>query len=438
MNDDLALLRDYARNHSEDAFSALVSRHVNLVYSVALRQVGDAGLAEEITQAVFIILARKAGSLGDKTILGGWLCRTARYVSANAATIQRRRQRREQEAFMQTVLNEPEANETWRQIAPLLDAAMEKLGQKDHDALVLRFFEDKNFAEVGTVLGTSEDAAKMRVSRALEKLRKFFFKRGVDSSVSAIGESISINSIQVAPVTLAKIATATAIAKGATASISTLTLINGALKIMAWTKAKTAIVAGAAVLLTAGTTTTTLTIYHLRAPMRNVQSEWSAIGGNEGQWSWSGGKIEAHSVDGNSVFASSKKYGDVTFSAVASTPNREASLGFRLQDAENGYFVVVAPGHTTGNDGPAFVRLNKTIGGSETRLGIYQGPRVPAPGKSAKIKIVAKGSSIQVFLNGVNILRAHDTTFTDGYIGFRVYGWGDTPCDATFTDVTFP
>ena len=107
MNDDLALLREYARRNSEEAFAALVSRHVNLVYSVALRQVRDPHLAEEITQAVFIILARKAGSLGDKTILPGWLCRTARYASANALTIQRRRQRREQEAHMQSILNEP-------------------------------------------------------------------------------------------------------------------------------------------------------------------------------------------------------------------------------------------------------------------------------------------------------------------------------------------
>ncbi len=124
------------------------------------------------------------------------------------------------------------------------------------------FFENKNFAEVGAALGASEDAAKMRVSRALEKLRKFFTKRGVNSTASAIAEQISANSIQAAPVALAKAVTAVAIAKGATASISTLTLIKGALKIMAWTKVKMAIVVGTGLLVAAGTATVTINEIH--------------------------------------------------------------------------------------------------------------------------------------------------------------------------------
>ena len=257
MDDDLTLLREYTRNNSEGAFATLVSRYVNLVYSVALRQVRDPHLAEEVTQAVFIILARKADSLGDKTILPGWLCRTARYASANALTVQRRRQHREQDAFMQSILNEaePTHEETWNQIAPLLDGALEQLGQKDHDALVLRYFESKNFAEVGTALGASEDAAKMRVNRALERLRKIFTKRGFVSTTAMLAGAISTNSIQAAPVALAKTVTAVALANGAAASGSTLTLIKGALKIMAWTKAKTAVVVVAALIVATGTTT---------------------------------------------------------------------------------------------------------------------------------------------------------------------------------------
>ena len=262
MNDDLTLLREFAASNSEAAFATLVHRHVNVVYSVALRQVRDPLMAEEITQAVFIILARKADALGDQTILPGWLCRTARHVSARALRTQRRRQQREQEAHMQSILNEPEA-ETWQQIAPLLDAAMEKLGQKDHDAVVLRFFQNKNFSEVGLALGASEDAAKMRVSRALEKLRHHFARRGVDSTAAVIGETISANSVQAAPVALAKTVTAMAIAKGATASTSTLTLIKEAWKIMAWTKAKTAIVVGVGIMLAA--TTATVTVREIQA-----------------------------------------------------------------------------------------------------------------------------------------------------------------------------
>ena len=160
---------------------------------------------------------------------------------------------------MQSILNEPAnapmPDETWNQIAPLLDGAMEQLGKKDHDAVVLRFFENKTFAEVGATLGASEDAAKMRVSRALEKLRKFFAKRGVSSTTAILAGAIAANSVQAAPVALAKSVTAAAIAKGAAASGSTLTLIKGALKIMAWTKVKTAIVTAASVLLVSSVTT---------------------------------------------------------------------------------------------------------------------------------------------------------------------------------------
>jgi len=249
----MALVREYAASQSERAFETLVSRHINLAYSAALRQVRNPHQAEEITQAVFIILARKAGSLGEKTVLSGWLYRTAQFAATDALKIQRRRQQREQEALMDTITGQ--SDPAWEQLAPILDEAMAHLRDKDRNALVLRFFENKNLKEVGAALGLEERAAQKRVARGLEKLRKFFGRRGISSTTATIAEKISTHSVQAAPALLAKTATAVALAKGATASLSTLTLIKGALKLMAWTKMQTAMVTTAIVLLAAGTAT---------------------------------------------------------------------------------------------------------------------------------------------------------------------------------------
>jgi RNA polymerase sigma factor (sigma-70 family) len=263
MIEDMDLVRQYARCKSEEAFATLVSRHVNLVYSVALRQVRDAHLAEEITQTVFIILARKAGALTSKTVISGWLYRTARYASAKAVTIQRRRQHREQEAYMRAQSNETEPN-AWMQIEPVLDMAMAQLGEKDHNVVVLRFFEGRNFKDISATLGTTEAAAKMRVNRALEKLRKFFTARGLTFSVAAIAGAISAHSVQAAPIGLATSVTVAAV-KGTTLTTSTLTLIKTTLKLMAWTKLKTAAVVGAIAIMAAGTATVTLQRIKARA-----------------------------------------------------------------------------------------------------------------------------------------------------------------------------
>jgi RNA polymerase sigma factor (sigma-70 family) len=250
--DDISLLREYVNNESEDAFALLVARHVNKVYSIALRHARNPHQAEEITQAVFVILARKARRLDGRVILSGWLCRTAQLTAVTFVRSETRRARREQEAYMQNPLVETDSD-VWPQIEPLLDAAMAGLSKADHHALVLRFFDGKSMREVGAALGASEDAAKVRVNRAVEKLRLFFSRRGIVVSVAMLTAAISANSVQSAPATLAKTATTLALAKGATTSTSTLTLIKGVLKIMAWTKAKTAIVAGAVTLLVTGT-----------------------------------------------------------------------------------------------------------------------------------------------------------------------------------------
>ncbi|HEX4343462.1 MAG TPA: TIGR03435 family protein [Verrucomicrobiae bacterium] len=255
--DDIALLRLFVKEKSEEAFATLVTRHIGLVYSAALRQTGNPLAAEEIAQAVFIILARKACSLGSKVVLSGWLYQTAGLTAANHVRTEIRRARREQEAYMNALMNE---NETladlaaWQQIAPALESAMGSLSHADRNAIVLRYFENKNFSEVARALNTSEMATRKRVNRAVERLRKIFGKRGITVSAVAIVGAVSANSVQAAPAGLAVSAAAVA-AKGATVSGSTLTLIKGALKVMAWTKVKMAVVVGVAAILAAGTAT---------------------------------------------------------------------------------------------------------------------------------------------------------------------------------------
>lgn len=256
--DDSQLLCRYAEEGSEEAFAEIVSRHVGLVYSAALRSVGKPQAAQDITQAVFIILAKKARRIPKGSVLAGWLYQTTRLTVANYRRAEIRRQKREQEACVQSTLNESESAsdaEAWSQISPLLDAAMAKLGARDRSAIVLRFFENKTLSEIGAALGASEDAAKMRVHRALEKLRRFFVQRGVTLSAAAIGATVLAHSVQAAPIGLAQSVSAIGAAKGAAASASTLTLVKGALKLMAWSHTKAVLLTGAALLLAAGTTT---------------------------------------------------------------------------------------------------------------------------------------------------------------------------------------
>ena len=272
--DDSALLRRYFERESDDAFAALVTRHVSLVYSVALRQTGSPENAEEISQAVFIILARKAIQLRHERALTSWLFQTTRLTAANLLRSESRRRNREQEAYMQSAGNDA-GDDTWAKMAPLLDSAVASLREKDRRAILLRFYEDRNLREVGVALGASEDAAEKRVSRALEKLRRFFAKRDVSSTTAIIGENISAHAVQAAPAALAKAVAIVASAKGAAASVSTLTLMKGASKIMAWTKVKTAALVGISILCGVGTVVFAVKGAPHGSDLPAIQGTWS-------------------------------------------------------------------------------------------------------------------------------------------------------------------
>ena len=174
---DQQLLREYVDGGSERAFQSLVQRHVDLVYSTALRRLGDAGLGEEVTQNVFVVLARKAPFLGRDAPLAAWLHKTTLLEARHRLRTELRRKRREETAVaLGTTMKEEDS--LLKSLSPVLDEALMELRDKDRHAVLLRFFENKSLREVGESLGVGEDAAQKRVAKALEQLTHLFRRRG--------------------------------------------------------------------------------------------------------------------------------------------------------------------------------------------------------------------------------------------------------------------
>ena len=244
---DWQLLQAYAESRSEAAFAELVRLHLDWVYSVALRHVGDPHLAEDVVQSVFVLLARKARDLGPGTLLGGWLFRTTRHVAAHARRAELRRKTREAIAcIMSHDTASPDTDEIlWQQLTPHLDQAVAALSEADRSAILLRFYERMPLRKVGERLGVSEDAAKKRVSRAVEKMREFLNRRGVKLSGVGLAALLAENTVQTASAALAGVVVKVSMA-AASASAATMLPELARETLRAWHWAKVKLAAGLA------------------------------------------------------------------------------------------------------------------------------------------------------------------------------------------------
>ena len=238
--DDLQLLRQYIKDGSQDAFAGIVDRHVDLVYGTARRLVGDEHLAQDVAQAVFVVLARRAKQV-EPGRLAGWLVNAARLAANEARRSRLCREKHEwRAAQMRSSKRSEDGDEpTLEQLTPLLDEALCRLGEADRTAVAMRFLEGRSFAEVAAAMGLSEEAARKRVERAVEKLRGMFMKKGFAPSVGGLMVVLAAHQAQAAPAGLAGSISATAISGGVGTSAI---LAKGAMKIMVWAKVKVAAV----------------------------------------------------------------------------------------------------------------------------------------------------------------------------------------------------
>jgi RNA polymerase sigma factor (sigma-70 family) len=231
--EDSDLLRRYAETGSEEAFAELVRRRIDVVYSVALRQTGgNRHRAEDATQAVFADLARKARALAARPVLVGWLYRSAQFAAAGLVRAEQRRQAREQEAHtMETLLKDQPHDADWQKLRPVLDEVLSEIDERDRDAILLRFFDGRPFAEIGERLRLTENAARMRVERALDQLNAALAKRGITSTTAALGAALGTPIAAATPAGLAAAVTGSALTQMSVGAGSWVATFFGASKL---------------------------------------------------------------------------------------------------------------------------------------------------------------------------------------------------------------
>ncbi|MEN9402094.1 MAG: hypothetical protein RL091_797 [Verrucomicrobiota bacterium] len=245
MNTDYEHLRQFVKEHSDAAFTALVQRHLPMVRATALRRVGgDAHAADDVAQQVFVALARKAPSLLGHATLAGWLYITTHHATASWVRGEQRRKQREATSFsMQPTENPADLSAESERLRPLLDDALVALKPDEREAIVLRFFSGRSFSEIGSALAVSEEAARKRVDRALEKLHAGLLRRGVTSTVAALGGALTASAVAPVPAGLAVQVAGAALAK------ATAPGLMASLASAFWPAAATATLAGGALMI---------------------------------------------------------------------------------------------------------------------------------------------------------------------------------------------
>jgi RNA polymerase sigma factor (sigma-70 family) len=255
---DQRLLKEFIELGSQNAFSELSKRHMGMVYSTCRRELGDSDLAQDATQAVFLLLAQKAKSLSRHPHLPSWLFYASRLVAKNVRKIEQRQIRREQAMIEEAIKNNALSDPDWHSIDPLLNDALEKLKTIDRDVILLRYFEERTFADIGSILGITEEGARKRVERALNKMRAHFQRRDVVVSISALSLLLTAHAAKAVPAGCAaavQTLSASALPESAAltyASPHVVQITQGALKSMTISNLKIAAAVGAAALIAAG------------------------------------------------------------------------------------------------------------------------------------------------------------------------------------------